>query len=300
MPYALWLFGGLLATFPASILSGLFGRRAAFALGASFGLAGGLLAGWGFVAGQFPALLIGALWLGLAQGFGLFYRHAAATTGGTTAVAAVFSAGALAMFAAPATIFGLAKLGPLGPAALFVAAGVISLAAMASALTLPEAPNLRCDHTAARVPVSVFIAATATSAFAWFIMTALMGATPNMLAGCGYGVAAASGLIAWHMLAMYLPAAAIAPLAAKIGLGRLIALGLVLLCGAVALVWQGNLLPITAALTLAGIGWSLVTFSGMLKLHENGPASRLTIASFDALVFSGAILGALSAHVWLF
>jgi APA family basic amino acid/polyamine antiporter len=46
--------------------------------------------------GHFPALCLGALWLGLAQGFGLFYRHIAASARGGVSVLA---AGALAALA---------------------------------------------------------------------------------------------------------------------------------------------------------------------------------------------------------
>lgn len=80
LPYAIALLGAALATFPASYLLDAFGRRAAFALGASLGVAGGFLAGWAALHRQFPILCIGALWLGLAHGFALFYRHAAATS----------------------------------------------------------------------------------------------------------------------------------------------------------------------------------------------------------------------------
>ena len=77
VPYAISLLGAALATCPASYLLDAFGRRAAFALGASVGVAGGLLAGWAALHGAFLLLCVGALWLGLAHGLALFYRHAA-------------------------------------------------------------------------------------------------------------------------------------------------------------------------------------------------------------------------------
>ena len=77
-PYALLLVGAALATFPAAFLIDAFGRRSAFALGASLGVAGGLLTAFAASRGNFPALCLGAFWLGLAQGFALFYRHIAA------------------------------------------------------------------------------------------------------------------------------------------------------------------------------------------------------------------------------
>ena len=82
LPYAITLAGAALATFPASFLLDSFGRRAAFSLGASLGVAGGLLAGWAALHREFGMLCVGALWLGLAHGFALFYRHAAAASAG--------------------------------------------------------------------------------------------------------------------------------------------------------------------------------------------------------------------------
>src|SRR5262249_26779980 len=77
LPYAATLLGAAAASFPASLLLDRFGRRAAFALGASFGTAGGALAAFAILSRSFSALCVGALWLGIAQGFALFYRHAA-------------------------------------------------------------------------------------------------------------------------------------------------------------------------------------------------------------------------------
>lgn len=43
----------------------------------------------------------------------------------------------------------------------------------------------------------------------WFAMTALMGATPIAMVGCGLEDAV-SGAIAWHVIAMYAPSLALA------------------------------------------------------------------------------------------
>ena len=58
-PYIALLAGGALSSFPASILLDLFGRRAAFALGASLGLAGGMMSYWAVMHGQYIGLVIG-------------------------------------------------------------------------------------------------------------------------------------------------------------------------------------------------------------------------------------------------
>ena len=81
-PYIAMLIGAAAATFPASFLLDAFGRRAAFALGASTGVAGGFVMAWALVANAFAPFCLGAFWLGIAQGFSLFYRHEAALGAG--------------------------------------------------------------------------------------------------------------------------------------------------------------------------------------------------------------------------
>ncbi len=112
-PYIAMLLGAATATFPASFLLDAFGRRAALALGASLGIAGGLVMAWALSVSLFAPFCLGAFWLGVAQGFALFYRHEAAlgATSGSRARAAliVFGSGALAGLAGPALAYEVAQ-----------------------------------------------------------------------------------------------------------------------------------------------------------------------------------------------
>ena len=105
LPYIAMLCGAAVATFPASWLLDSFGRRASFALGASHGIAGGLVMAWALTAQAFAPFCLGAFWIGVAQGFSLFYRHEAAIGNGArdriVAAGQVFGAGALAGIAGP-------------------------------------------------------------------------------------------------------------------------------------------------------------------------------------------------------
>jgi len=294
VPYALWLLGSMVASFPASLLDGLFGRRTAFALGGSLGIAGGVLAAWSFVAGQFMPLGLGAFWLGLAQGFGLYYRHAALGGGGRKALALLSAVGVGVMGLAPALTSLLVQAAPLAPARLFFGAGCISLASVAVALTLPPAPPSAEAMARVRVPSFVFLGTSLCAGFAWYVMTLLMGKAPGWLAGCGLGVAPVTGLIAWHMLAMYMPAALLMPFVERIGLKLWTGTGVLALASAYVLTFHSQLLPIGLALTLGGCGWSLVTSGAMLLMYSNGQPLRRTIAAQDGLIFLGAILGALA------
>ena len=145
VPFLALFIGAVVATFPASILTDAFGRRAAFGLGASLGIAGGLVVAWGLVHAAFWPLVVGAFWIGTANGFALQYRHAAAA-GGTAdaarAVAIVIGAGALIGVLAP-TLAGLAEGGltPFVGAGSALIAAVAHVLALAAALLLPAAAD---------------------------------------------------------------------------------------------------------------------------------------------------------------
>ena len=114
-PYLAMLLGAALAGFPAALLIDRMGRRSAFALGASLGIAGGILSAWAMMARLPQPFIIGVLWLGMAQGFGLFYRHAGAMAGGAGGL--VFGAGSLGAIIGPFIIEAAQNIGgPLAPA----------------------------------------------------------------------------------------------------------------------------------------------------------------------------------------
>ncbi|MET0532330.1 MAG: MFS transporter, partial [Microvirga sp.] len=94
LPYAAFYAGAAVASLPASLLLDAFGRRAAFSLGASLGIAGGLVLAWSLMQWHLGGLVLGAFWLGIANGFSLFYRHAAAPLGArdTRSILLVFGA----------------------------------------------------------------------------------------------------------------------------------------------------------------------------------------------------------------
>jgi hypothetical protein len=211
-PFVLMLVGAALATFPASVLPGRFGRRSAFALGASLGVAGAVIGAWGIAAGQFTGLCLGAFWLGTAQGFGLFYRHAAAsnTPSGARAIAIVLGAATLAAAAAPAIIHLAQDLaGALAPAAALIAAGLAQLCVLTLAVALPSGIEVVDQEQSWSADTRGFVVISGAAALAWLGMTLLMVSAPLMMAGCGLGLAGASSAISSHVLAMYAPAAAI-------------------------------------------------------------------------------------------
>ena len=295
LPYVAMLIGAALSTFPASILLDLFGRRAAFALGASLGIAGGAIAAWAIMERQFGALLLGVAWLGMAQGFGLFYRHAGAmlVQGGS---GIIFGAGAIAAIVGPTLLTIInAQAGALAPAYALITAGLVHFFMLGIAVTLPAQ---RFDSTRDATPTddrSILVAATAIAALAWFGMTSLMARTPLMMAGCGIGFSLAAGVMALHIAAMYLPGFIIGRwLSAwggfKVGLGGLVLLGF----GALLVSLQREPAGFGLALSIAGAGWGIATIGATEWLHRKGNPSPMALAIHDGLLFIAAIIGALT------
>ncbi|ACK52552.1 major facilitator transporter [Methylocella silvestris BL2] len=299
-PVALMLAGAATATFPAAFLTGLFGRRSAFALGASLGVAGAALAAFGLVAGEFAALCLGAFWLGVAQGFGLFYRHAVG--GGARAAAIVLGSASLAAFAAPAVVgLSQAVAGPLAPAGALIGAALAQLGVLMLAAPLPATVELSppdsAGDSAAADFARRFAAITSAAALAWFGMMALMAGAPLAMAGCGLGLGAASGGIAWHLLAMYAPAAAIAASGWRPPAAATTLAGLALLTiGILAARGQNSAVGFDLALIVGGCGWSLATLGATQWLHQRG-APRAMLALHDFILFAAAVAGALLGAV---
>ncbi|WP_454683581.1 MFS transporter [Ancylobacter moscoviensis] len=306
LPLAAFLLGAALASLPASFLLDTFGRRAGFALGASLGVAGGLLAAYAMMLAAFPMLVLGALWLGAAQGFGMFYRHAAAFGAGSdgrgAAVARLIGAGALAGLVGP-LLAGTAEelFLPYTFAGTLVLAALAQLGALAFAVALPEARFSHAELTVEAMqaaPVSTPLAwralvlPTLLGALAWGAMTSAMAGAPLSLAGCGVGVPLISGVVAWHVVAMYAPALAGGALARRIGATPLAAGALLLCVGAAVVAAQASEAGLIAAAFLAvGTGWSLATLGATLMLHAAGTPTRLQLAVHDGLLLTTALVG---------
>ena len=297
-PYALTLVGAGIATLPAAALTDLFGRRAALALGASLGLAGGALAARSFAGGQFFGLALGAFWLGVAQGFGFFYRHAGVSGGRdkSRTIAAILSSGALAALAAPGVIvLAQSAAGPLAPAVALLCAGAVQVAVLALAMMTMGGGGVRARIAATSKRKCPIVAATAAAAVAWFGMAALMAhAAPNM-ALCGVGAAAASGLIASHILSMYAPAAIVGPWVERLGAGKVAAVGLLAVLCAFVEARRATTAPgFEVTMFLAGCGWALTMLGATLTIHEGGSPSPRTPALHDGVLFAAAVAGALT------
>lgn len=299
VPLILMLVGAAAASFPASFLPGQFGRRAAFALGASLGIAGAAIGAWGIATGQFAGLCLGAFWLGTAQGFGLFYRHTASSgaPSGGRAIATVMGGASLAAVAAPVIVQTAQRLaGPLAPAAALAGAGLMLLGALVAAAGLPGRIEVAGEAPVWSASARDFAAISGAAALAWAGMSFLMASAPLLMEGCGLGFGASSSAISWHVLAMWAPTAVIGAGGWRLPAVPAVLGGLALvLLGCAVVHFQASAPGFDISLIIGGCGWSLATLGSTLWVHGQGVPPRLLLALHDLGLFAGAIGGALAA-----
>lgn len=295
-PFALLLVGAALASFPAALLVDAFGRRSAFALGASLGVAGGALGVHAVASANFLALCLGAFWLGLAQGFSLFYRHIAALGAALPAQGGlvVFAGGALAAIAAPPVTFASASLGG-GAGATLLSAAVLYAVSLALAVRLPHAFGESGGDVAVSGLSASFVAATIAGAAAWFLMAAAMLHGPLSLSLCSAAPSFIGGAMAWHLLAMYGPAAIAARWPAYFPPLPSLCAGLAMMALAFwVIVAENSAYAVAIGLVALGAAWSLANVGSLQLLHARGRPSRMALAAHDLCLLTAAAAGALA------
>jgi MFS family permease len=323
LPMAVCLAGAVVASLPGNWLMDAFGRRAALATGASLGAAGGTTVAVGLLVLSLPVVLVGAFWLGIAQGFAMLYRHAAAAGDGDRRrqVAAVLGVGVAAGLVGPAlATYAESLVAPLTLVGAVLAAALASVGALAAALAEPAAPAalpspaspapaiastepvppaaataaMGTEGGRASVLDGRFLVATAIGVVAWAAMASAMTHAPMALVDCGVTAAATYGIVAWHVVAMYAPAAAIGLFGLRVSPAAAATTGLGLLVGAFAATTLLD--PVagqTLRLLLVGAGWSLATLGATLMLHAGPPPRRLALALHDGALLSAALVAAL-------
>ena len=302
LPFAAMLAGAAIGTIPAAWLTGM-DQRWGFALGGSFGVAGAVLAAFGMMNVVGSAFTLGAFWLGLAQGFGNFYRHGAAGLARRDgrSISLVIGAGVVAAFTVPSALsFATTSAGPLATAAALVMAAAAHLAASGLAFLLPRqhgfAPVVLEPKEAAP-----FAFATISAAAAWFAMSLMMGLAPSLMIGCGIGVSQTSGIVGWHILAMYAPALLLGLIITPERAKLICLLGLA--CSASGLGMAFHVTTeagFTVAMLLSGFGWSGTTLAATTLLHARATPTRAQLAVHDFLLLAAALTGAGAVALYRF
>jgi MFS family permease len=302
LPLGLQFVATMLTTIPASLLMKRVGRRAGFTVGALFGAGGGLISSLAIFAGSFSGFCLGNTLIGVAMGFALFYRFAAADAADersrSRAISFVMAGGVVAAVSGPE----LAKWSrDLFEPALYVGclAVVAALWAVAVLLlqfvTIPRPSEAERRSTGrplgviARQPA--FVVAVLGGMIGYGSMSLVMTATPLAMVAHHHDFADAAFVIQWHALGMFAPSFFTGRLIARFGVLNVMLAGAALLVGCIAVNLSGTtMLQFWVALVALGLGWNFLYIGSTTLLTEAyEPAERAKVQALNDFLVFGAV-----------
>jgi hypothetical protein len=311
-PFAALLFGGVVGGYLAPRFSH---TSHSIGLGFASGLVGFLgvsLFAHALISREFVLLTTSSVLLGAANAMIFSMRHAAAQHAMRDkrlgALGAVIGVGALAgLVGGP--LAGMAEKW-FEPYLLLGTAGVVGvlyLVLMAFTLLLPihrheAAPVVAAlsSHKPREGSSSLPYGATILSTVSWFLMTAMMAYAPIGMQHCGISIGGSTTVIAWHVVAMYAPAALIAPILHRVAPAYIASLGAgIVVVAAIALLSSDHMTGFSLAMIALGVGWSLNMVATQAWIFQGKTPAPAVLSRHEALLFASAMCGALASGTWL-
>lgn len=313
LPIAAMFLGTASAMFPASLWMARIGRRKGFLIGATLGIAGGLVAALGVAKHSMGLLALGTYLVGTYQAFAQFYRFAASEVADdnfrSRAISLVMAGGVVAALAGP-------LLGRLGGPLLqpdylgsFLILSVVSLLAMGvlANVRIPQPTQADAQSSPGRrwqeiVSQPTYLVALFGAATGYGIMILAMTATPIAMHHHQHALGATTMVIQLHVLGMFLPSFFTGSLIARFGVLRIMLTGLTLFAGHILVTLTGTGFgSFASALILLGVGWNFLYIGGTTLLTGTYTAAEKARAQAinDMTIFAVGLACSFSAGALL-
>lgn len=311
-PMAALAIATMMTSLPAGKLMETIGRQRSFILSTGFGLTGATIAGFAILVSNFWYFLAGVFFIGIFNGFGNFFRFAAADSVEiaykSKAVSYVMIGGVFAAIIGP----NLANASHLWIAntefaasyfcivifyiLIAVVLGFVRLDDTAKPSEVSDLPKGRSLKEIATQPM--YIVAVVCGMLGYGVMSLVMTATPLAMHSHALQFEDTAFVIQWHVLAMFVPSFFTGSLIAKVGVIKVMIAGALFGFACVSI----NLLGTTMhhflfALICLGLCWSFLfigattLLTDTYKTEEKNRAQALN----DFLVFSVVAVASLSA-----
>ena len=315
LPLSLMVVGTALATVPAALLMQRIGRRLGFAVGALLAVSGALLAVLGLEIGSFTLFTAAVGLIGATLAFSAQFRFAAAES--VAAERAGWAISIILLGSIGGAIVG-PELATRSPGwngdqpyqgALLAMAGLYALAMGLLLLTRnPASEGGAASREAGRPLLEIaaqpaFAVAVLAGVVGQGVMIFIMTATPiSMHVVDGHSIDDTARVIQAHVVAMYLPSLASAPLIQRFGAYKLMTAGAAALSATVAVGLAGHeLMHYWWALVLLGVGWNFLFVGGTTALvAAYRPAEKFRAQALnDFSIFGVSALASLLAGALL-
>ncbi|MBX3523577.1 MAG: MFS transporter [Xanthobacteraceae bacterium] len=307
LPVSLYNLGLALGTLPAAMIMRRFGRRNGYLLGASFGIASGLVAAFGISVTSFVLFCLGTFIAGFYGAYVQSYRFAATdlTTGTTRAraISWIMVGGLAAAVIGPQLVIWMRNAIPsTNFAGSFLSQAFLALLAIPVLLQLraPKSAQTAASRTDTGRSLGQilrsprYILSVTAGVISYGLMTFIMTAAPLAMVGHGHSVEHAALGIQWHVLAMFGPSFFTGYLITWFGKERVTATGLLLIAvsGAVALSGFG-LMQFWVSLILLGIGWNFGFIGATVMIADcHTPAERGKAQGANDFIVFGVVAAA--------
>jgi MFS family permease len=310
LPLAMQFIAVMAVTIPASLLMKRIGRRSGFSIGLCIGLVGAGLAIVAIREADFVLFCLACLLIGIFNGFGQYYRFAAADT-----AEEAFKSRAISLVMAGGVI---ASVGPLLAnyskdllpgdvfAGVYLLIGILYIASLITLrfvnIPLPSEEERRSGGRPLlqimRQPL--FIVAALGGVVGYMTMSMLMASTPLAMQDVGHNFFDTAQVIQWHVFAMFAPAFFTGHLIRRFGTLTVMFAGTVLLAVCVAVNLAGvNLAHFWIGGIMLGVGWCFLFVGATSLVTETYTPSEKakTQGANDFIVFGVVACSALLSGV---
>jgi MFS family permease len=299
LPVTCFVLGTALVMTPASFWMQRFGRRVGFMTGAGFAILGTLTCAGAVDLHSFPLLCLGTFLTGGYNGFGQYYRFAAADVASPAfrprAISLVLAGGILGAVVGPESSKYTKDLLSIPFLATYLfLAGAATLALLLQLFADIPRPVAAEDQGPRRPLLEIvrqqkFIVALLAGMFGYASMNFLMTATPIAMITHQHAYGDAAFVIEWHAIAMFAPSFFTGSLIKRFGTLAILRTGawLIIACIAAAALGGIGVAAFWSTLVLLGIGWNFLYIGGTALLTETyRPSERAEAqATNDQLVF---------------
>jgi MFS family permease len=308
LPLALLFLAQMATTIPASLYMQRVGRRLGFMTSSVFGMAGAVIATAGVLKAEFSIFCFGTILIGVFNGFGQYYRFAAAETAPeqfrSRAISYVLAGGLIAAFAGPNLAKWSRQLLPQEFAGSYAILTGIYLLALSIAffLRMPE-PGASTRSTGER-PLGViarqpaYLVAVASAMVGYGVMNFIMIATPLAMHDFAHPFSDTAFVIQWHVFGMFVPSFFTGQLIRKFGTANIMLAGVLLLGLCVGVNFTGTtVIHFWSSLIFLGLGWNFLFVGATTQLTETySPAEKAKAQALnDFIVFGTVTLTAFSS-----
>lgn len=312
LPLATLYIAMMLTSIPASLLMERTGRKKGFMLATLFSIAGATTATIAIIKGEFWLFVMGTTLIGVFNGFGNYFRFAAAEavdeTHKSRAVSMVLAGGVIAAFVGP----NLANLMRnyiesalfAGSYAVLIMLYILSFIILKFIHLPSQTKNIDLRTKYEARPLNVifmqpkFITALICGMFGYGIMNLLMTATPLAMHHHAHPFADTAFVIQWHALGMFAPSFITGYLIRNFGVLTILFIGGLLGLACVCINLLGSsVMHFWAALLLLGISWNFLFIGATVLLTETyRPEERTKTQAFNEFaVFTTVSMASLSS-----